>query len=178
MIGFNYGNAHANKTVTPERMAQVRAMLDTPVKRGAVMEFDDLCTDCPGVFRHGGKWYMVFIAISKDTDRSGYETHLAESEDLLHWTCRGTLLRRDEKRVWDARQIAGYPALYDISVGGGCALGKYADRYWMTYLAGASDGYEPDPLLMGIASAADPLDADSYVRRGDPHAPRRGRPVL
>ncbi len=168
MIGFAYGNPRAGMTVTPERMREVRAMLDTPVRRGAVMEFGDRFTDCPGVFRHGGRWYMVFIAISKDTKVSGYETHLAESDDLLHWTYRGTLLRRDGSRTWDARQIAGYPALYDVSAGSGCALGTHAGRYWMTYLAGASDGYEPDPLLMGIASAADPLDAASYVRGGEP----------
>ena len=52
MIGFNYGNPGAGKTVTPERMRAVRAMLDTPVKRGAVMEFDDrfycACTAGPG----------------------------------------------------------------------------------------------------------------------------------
>ena len=55
MIGFNYGKPGAGKTVTPERMRAVRAMLDTPVKRGAVMEFDDRYTDCPSVFRYGGR---------------------------------------------------------------------------------------------------------------------------
>ena len=164
MIDFNYRNPYAGKMVTPERMREVRAMLDTPVLRGPVMEFDDRFTDCPCVFRHGGRWYMIFIAISKDTKISGYETHLAESDDLLRWTWRGTLLRRDETRTWDSKQIAGYAALYDVSVGGGCALGTYGGRYWMSYMAGASDGYEPDPLLMGIASAGDPLDASSFVR--------------
>ncbi|MBQ4351011.1 MAG: glycosylase [Clostridia bacterium] len=164
MIGFNYGKPGAGKTVTPERMRAVRAMLDTPVKRGAVMEFDDRYTDCPSVFRYGGRWIMTFIAIAKDTSVSGYETHYAESDDLLRWEYRGPLLRRDERRVWDSKQIAGYAALYDPALDGGSRLTTHGGRYWMTYLAGASDGYEPDPLLMGIASAADPTDPGTYVR--------------
>ena len=164
MIGFNYGNPKAGRMVTPERMRQVRAMLDTPVKRGAVMEFDDRFTDCPSVFRYGDRWLMIFIAIAKDTAVSGYETHLAESDDLLSWRYVGPLLRRDESRAWDSKQIAGYAALYDTAVDGGCTLTAHGGRYWMTYLAGSSDGYEPDPLLMGIASAEDPADPDSYAR--------------
>lgn len=38
----------------------------------------------------------------------------------------------------------------------------------MTYLAGSGDGYEPDPLLMGIASAKDPTDPLTYIRRDRP----------
>ena len=168
MIEFNYSNKYSGKMITPERMREVRAMLDTPVKRGPVMEFSDRYTDCPGVFRYEGRWYMYFIAISKDVKVSGYETHLAASDDLLHWGYIGRILKRDESRVWDSKQIAGYPTLYDLSVGGGCALDRHDGKYWMTYLAGASDGYEPDPLLMGIASNTDPLDPCSFVRRHKP----------
>ena len=168
MIDFNYRNRYAGKFVTPEIMREVRAFLDTPVKRGPVMEFDDRWTDCPAVFRHGEKWYMIFIAISKDVRVSGYETHLAVSDDLLHWDYLGTILKRDGSRTWDSRQIAGYPALYDPAVGSGCRLGQYGGKYWLTYLAGSSDGYEPDPLLMGIARAADPLDPGTYVRCDEP----------
>ena len=168
MIGFNYGNPYSGRMVTPERMRQTRAMLDTPVKRGAVMEFPDRYTDCPSVFRYGERWIMTFIAISKDTSVSGYETHYAESDDLLSWHCRGPLLTRDETREWDSKQIAGYAALYDTAPGEGCRLTPENGRYRMTYLAGASDGYEPDPLLMGVASAEDPTDPASYTRCARP----------
>ena len=164
MIDFRYDNPRAAETVTPERMREVRALLDTPVKRGAVMEFSDRFTDCPSVFRYGGRWIMTFIAISKDTAVSGYETHFAESDDLLSWEYRGPVLKRDGSRVWDSKQIAGYAALYDPQIGGGCRLSTHGGRYWMTYLAGASDGYEPDPLLMGIASAGDPTEPGTYTR--------------
>ncbi len=168
MIGFNYGNPYSGRMVTPERMRQTRAMLDTPVKRGAVMEFPDRYTDCPSVFRYGERWIMTFIAISKDTSVSGYETHYAESEDLLSWHYRGPLLTRDETREWDSKQIAGYAALYDTAPGEGCRLTPENGRYRMTYLAGSSDGYEPDPLLMGVASAKDPADPASYTRCARP----------
>ena len=168
MIGFNYDNPYSGRMVTPERMRQTRAMLDTPVKRGAVMEFPDRYTDCPSVFRYGERWIMTFIAISKDTSVSGYETHYAESDDLLSWHCRGPLLTRDESREWDSKQIAGYAALYDTAPGEGCRLTPENGRYRMTYLAGASDGYEPDPLLMGVASAKDPADPASYTRYARP----------
>ena len=168
MIGFNYGNPYSGRMVTPERMRQTRAMLDTPVKRGAVMEFPDRYTDCPSVFRYGERWIMTFIAISKDTSVSGYETHYAESDDLLSWHYRGPLLTRDETREWDSKQIAGYAALYDTAPGEGCRLTPENGRYRMTYLAGASDGYEPDPLLMGVASAKDPTDPASYTRCARP----------
>ena len=168
MIGFNYDNPYSGRMVTPERMRQTRAMLDTPVKRRAVMEFPDRYTDCPSVFRYGERWIMTFIAISKDTSVSGYETHYAESDDLLSWHCRGPLLTRDESREWDSKQIAGYAALYDTAPGGGCRLTPENGRYRMTYLAGASDGYEPDPLLMGVASAKDPTDPASYTRCARP----------
>ena len=168
MIGFNYDNPYSGRMVTPERMRQTRAMLDTPVKRGAVMEFPDRYTDCPSVFRYGERWIMTFIAISKDTSVSGYETHYAESDDLLSWHCRGPLLTRDETREWDSKQIAGYAALYDTAPGEGCRLTPENGRYRMTYLAGASDGYEPDPLLMGVASAEDPTDPASYTRCARP----------
>lgn len=168
MTDFIYNNKYSEKTVTSERMIKVWKMLRTPFKRGAVMEFDDRFTDCPGVFRHKDRWYMIFIAISKDTSVSGYETHLAESDDLLNWTYVGKIFERDESRVWDSKQIAGYPALYDTKVGGWCDLSTFDDKYWMTYLAGASDGYEPDPLLVGIASSSDPIDVNSYVRNDKP----------
>ncbi|MBE6725592.1 MAG: glycosylase [Ruminococcaceae bacterium] len=164
LIPFNYATPLADRFVTPERMREVRAMLDTPVKRGSVIEFPDRFADCPSVFRWKDRWIMTFIAISKDTSVSGYETHFAESDDLLHWRYRAPLLRRDESRVWDSKQIAGYAALYDPGIDRGSRLTAHAGRYWMTYLAGSSDGYEPDPLLMGIASAEDPTDPDSFIR--------------
>ena len=168
MIDFNYNNKYKNKIVTPEKMISVRKMLDTSVLHGPIIEFDDLYTDCPSVFRYNDKWYMYFIAISKDVRISGYETHLATSPDLLNWTYVGPILTRDETRIWDSKQIAGYASLYNPNIGSGCKLENYDNKYWITYLAGASDGYEPDPLLMGISSTTSPIDKSSFTRLDNP----------
>lgn len=105
MIDYNYNNKYSKKLVTPERMIEVWKMLRTPVLRGAVMEFDDMFTDCPGVFRHNDKWYMIFIAIFKDAGVSGYETHLAESDDLVHrteWLADPTVAPSSENKSQNA----------------------------------------------------------------------------
>jgi predicted GH43/DUF377 family glycosyl hydrolase len=165
MIEFNYDRIRNTKQVTPELMKEVRAALDTKNFRGSVMELSDYYTDCPSVIRYQGRFYMYFIAIPKDVSKSGYETHIAASDDLLHWGYIGRLLCRDDSRIWDSKQIAGYAALYNIEWNGGCELKTANDgRYYLTYLAGAQDGYEPDPLFMGIASSPDPLDKNAFVR--------------
>ena len=64
--------------------------------------------DCPSVFRHGGRWYMVYIRMNK----VGYETQLAASDDLLSWRPLGKILSF-RKGTWDASQAAGFVALQD-----------------------------------------------------------------
>ena len=40
--------------------------------------------------------------------------------------------------------------------------------YYLSYLAGNSDGYEPDPLYMGLAKSSDPTDGEQYIRLENP----------
>ena len=155
-------------TVPREVMKQTFEAIRTPVKHGAVMKFDSDWTDSPSVFRYGGMFYMYFISISKDTSISGYETHLAKSADLLNWEYIGTVLRRDSRDHWDSRQCAGYAAYMDITLDGTYELGRVADTYHVSYLAGNSDGYEPDPLYMGLARSEDPTDPAAFTRLPDP----------
>jgi len=169
MIEINHNRIRNTKQVPPELMKKIRAFLETKNFRGSVMELPDYYTDCPSVIRYQGRFYMYFIAISKDVSKSGYETHLAASDDLLHWGYIGRILCRDDTRCWDSKQIAGYAALYDTNLNRGCELMPAADgRYYLTYLAGADDGYEPDPLFMGIASSSDPLNKDAFHRSDKP----------
>ena len=51
----------------------------------AVIKWENDFTDSPTVFKKDGVFYMYFIAISKDCNVSGYETHLAKSDDLINW---------------------------------------------------------------------------------------------
>ena len=43
---------------------------------------------CPNVFRHDGRWYMLYAGIRNEV---GYETRLAASDDLLRWKPLGTV---------------------------------------------------------------------------------------
>ncbi|MBQ8896882.1 MAG: glycosylase [Clostridia bacterium] len=150
--------------ITEEEMVSVYEKMKTPVKRGAVVKWENDFTDSPTVFQKDGVFYMYFIAISKDCSVSGYETHLASSVDLVNWEYRYPVFRRNDLDRWDSRQCAGYAAFKDIAFEGTNGLIKPNGSYYLSYLGGNSDGYEPDPLYMGLARSDDPTRANSFVR--------------
>ncbi len=154
--------------VSRDEMQAIYEQIRTPKKLGAVMKWENDFTDCPTVFRHNGMFYMYFIAISKDTRVSGYETHLAKSADLVNWDYVGRIFERNNLNRWDSKQVAGYVGFYDIAFGGTNGLQQVNGGYYLTYLAGNSDGYEPDPLLMGMAKTTDPTDPKAAIRFPDP----------
>ena len=71
-----------------------------PVLTGSGVEgtFNSRAVDCPTVFRHNGQFYMMYFGF----DGTGYQTALAVSDDLLHWTHRTVILPRGSKRGWDS----------------------------------------------------------------------------
>ncbi len=156
------------KAVSAQEMADIYEKIKTPHKLGAVMKWEHDMTDSATVFQKDGVFYMYFIAISKDTRISGYETHLARSKDLVHWEYIAPIFRRNEENHWDSKQCAGYVAYPDIRFDGTGELQKINDSYYISYLAGNSDGYEPDPLYMGLAKSADPTDANRFLRFSAP----------
>jgi predicted GH43/DUF377 family glycosyl hydrolase len=102
-------------------------------------------------------------------NRLGYETHLAESPDLLNWKPLGKILSFSDRDTWDKWQIDGGLALIDHDWNGTQELRAFDDKYWMTYIGGAKQGYEPDPLAMGVAFTADPTKAKEWSRfEGNP----------
>jgi len=148
-------NPQPSYFVPQEEMVYVYEQVNTPVKHGIVVFPEDttLYADSPGVFRHDGKWYMTWIAF----DGKGYETWLSESGDLLHWTNLGKILSYRDG-WWDCWQRAGYPALQDMEWGGSYELEQYDGKYWMSYLAGDTSGYEAGVLTVGMA-CSDSLNA-------------------
>ena len=154
--------------VTDAEMATIYKKIKTPVKHGAVIKWENDFTDSPTVFKKDGVFYMYFVAISKDCSVSGYETHLARSADLKQWEYLGTIFRRNDQNHWDSKQCAGYAAFRDIRFDSTNELAKINGSYYISYLAGNSDGYEPDPLYMGLAKTSDPIDPDSFVRFEQP----------
>jgi predicted GH43/DUF377 family glycosyl hydrolase len=116
--------------------------------------------DCPNVFRHGENWYMLYVAIK---DKIGYETYLAESVDLVDWRPLGKILPFAESG-WDRWQADGSLALVDYQWEGTHELQKFQGNYWMSYFGGAKQGYEPDPLSLGMAYTTTPTEPVAWTR--------------
>lgn len=135
--------------ISEAEMEQIYQEVKTPYKYGLVLTPDqkgDLM-DCPSVYRIGKKWYMTYLVF----DGEGYETWLAESTDLLEWTPLGKQMSKEPGDKWDSKQRAGYNALIDTKWGGSYKPHRYDGKYWMSYFGGASVGYEPEPLAIGMA---------------------------
>ncbi len=150
----------ASQSVPVERMQQVYEEVKTPFKYGVVIRGEEgQLIDCPSIFQYNKKWYMVYVSI---TNEIGYETFLAESSDLLHWTKLGKIMsfRADG---WDRWQVDGGIALCDTRWGGGSKLQSFDGKYWMSYIGGALQGYEPDPLAIGMAWTKTPTETKEWT---------------
>lgn len=158
------------KTEVPQaEMDKIYEEVKTPYKYGLVMTGTDAdkMTDCPTIIRRDGKWYMYYFVF----DGRGYETWLAESENLLDWKTTGRVLSFSDETDWDWNQKGGYIALPDTRWEGGYSLEPYNGKYWMSYFGGPAVGYEAGMLSIGIA-----------FTEGDPTLPhewqRLHKPVL
>ena len=140
--------------VEQNTMQQIYDEVKTPFKYGIVLQgaSRDELVDCPSIFRAGAHWYMMYVAI---TNKVGYQTFLASSDDLLHWTKLGKILPFS-KSGWDAWQADAGIALADYRWDGTHELEKFAGKYWLSYIGGAKQGYETDPLSLGIAWTREP----------------------
>lgn len=147
------------KIVDDTMMQQVYDEVRTPFKYGVILKggSKDEMVDCPSVFRSREHWYMIYVAITNMaiTNKVGYQTFLAQSDDLLHWTKLGRILTFSESG-WDAWQADGGIALADYHWNGTHELEQFDGRYWLSYIGGAKPGYETDPLSMGIAWTEEP----------------------
>lgn len=92
MVEFKKSSKEA---VTEAEMQAVYKKISTPHKLGAVIKWEDYYTDSPTVFKKDGIFYMYFVAIAKDCNISGYETHLAKSKDLINWEYCGAIFKRN-----------------------------------------------------------------------------------
>ena len=164
-------SAVATPQIATEAMRDIYEQTKTPFKYGIVIHPPQgKIVDCPSVFRFSGKWHMFYIQWTREI---GYETHLADSEDLLHWEPRGKILSFREGDTWDKWQAGGTIQLIDHRWEGSHEPQQFAGKYWMTYLGGARQGYETDPLAIGMATngCIPGHNTDDSFR-----APRGGRP--
>jgi hypothetical protein len=140
----------AGRVVDTNAMWQIYDEVKTPFKYGVVLKgaATTELVDCPSIFRDGEHWYMMYVAIS---NKVGYQTFLARSDDLLHWDKMGSVLSFNGPGHWDAWQADGGIALADYHWDGPHTLETFDGRYWLSYIGGAIQGYETDPLSIGLA---------------------------
>lgn len=150
------------QVVDGDTMQQVYDEVKTPFKYGVVLkgEGTNELVDCPSVFRSGKHWYMMYVAI---TNKVGYQTYLARSDDLLHWDKMGKILSFTGTG-WDAWQADGGIALADYDWDGTHQLEQFDGKYWLSYIGGARQGYETDPLAIGIAWSKTPTAIEEWKR--------------
>jgi predicted GH43/DUF377 family glycosyl hydrolase len=144
-------------------MQEIYETVKTPFKYGVVLpdEGTNEFVDCPSIFREGQHWYMMYVAIS---NRVGYQTYLARSDDLLRWEKLGKVLSFAPTNQWDAWQADGGIALADYHWPGTHELEKFAGKYWLSYIGGARRGYETDPLAIGLAWTTEPTSPQEWSR--------------
>jgi len=130
------------RLVGPNTMQRIYDEVKTPFKYGVVIRGSDTneLVDCPSIFRSGEHWYMMYVAIS---NKVGYQTFLARSDDLLHWEKLGRILSFGKTNAWDAWQADGGVALADYRWDGSQELEKFDGKFWLTYIGGAKQGTKP-----------------------------------
>ena len=155
----------------------------TPYKYGKAIippkedTFSSRGTDCPFLFRHNGKFYMMYIGF----DGIGYQTALCTSDDLIHWKEEGVILKRGCHKEWDKVGMAGVWILKDCDLYGTNELIKVDGKYWLFYHSYPNEGYEQGAAKVGLAYTDDenlldwkfvdepifcPEDGDSWERGG------------
>ena len=151
--------------VSTQQMQRVFEQVKTPYKYGVVFSHPDSTKmmDSPSIFRWKGSWYMSYIIF----DGKGYETWLAQSDDLLHWTTKGRIMSFTNEG-WDANQKAGYLSLIDTKWGGSYQLQSFKEQYWLSYLGGSITGYEAGRLGIGMAHTDNPTKASEWTRFSKP----------
>lgn len=121
------------------------------VGSGEEGSFDKNAVDCPFVFQHNDKFYMMYVGF----DGTGYQTALATSDDLLNWEHLAVILRRNENQHWDSENIAGTWIMKEHDINAPPVLKKWDNKYWLVYHAYPEQGYEVGPAKIGLAWTED-----------------------
>ncbi|MBW8015627.1 MAG: hypothetical protein FVQ82_05535 [Planctomycetes bacterium] len=121
-----------------------------------VKGYEDVAkTDVPTVFQIPGdkKWYMTFIGF----DGKGYQSFIAESDDLIKWTNMRLAMGYGPKDSFDYGGVVLGAYLYDsYDIKAPRTLKKKDGKYFSLYGAyPRQGGYELRPGYEGVASSAD-----------------------
>ncbi len=141
----------------PYRNWHYHPNLVIPAKPG-IKGFEDVSmTDVPTVFQIKGKnkWYMTFIGF----DGKGYQSFIAESEDLVHWGNMRLAMGYGPEGEFDYGGVVLGAYLYeDYDIKAPRTLKKKDGKYFSLYGAyPRQGGYELRPGYEGVASSEDGL---------------------
>lgn len=125
--------------------------------------FDSKFVDAPLVFRGPDRFYMTFYGF----DGTGYQTGLAESEDLITWKKRGLALARDPGSPITRYNIAMSSVLREPGLRSAGRPLKVNGRYVASWNAYPRPGMEEGPAVIGLAWSDDLI-----------HWERDDRPIL
>ena len=110
-------------------------------------------TDVPTVFQIEGdkRWYMTFIGF----DGKGYQSFVAESDDLVHWKNMRLAMGYGPVNSFDHGGVVLGAFLYaDYDIKAPRILKKHKGKYWSLYGAyPRQGGYELRPGYEGVASS-------------------------
>jgi predicted GH43/DUF377 family glycosyl hydrolase len=127
-----------------------KLILSATGKKG---DFDERGVDDPIVFYANGAFQMLYIG----WDGIGYQTGLATSTDLVHWTRTALVAPRDPASKYTKYNLALSSILRDKNLRGrGDAL-KVNGRYLGAWNAYPSAGYEEGAAVIGLAWSDDLL---------------------
>jgi predicted GH43/DUF377 family glycosyl hydrolase len=136
---------------------------------GTAGDFDEKFVDCPFVFRHQDEFRMTYIGF----DGTGYQTGLARSADLVHWTRMGCILRRQPDNPVFRYNIAMMWIVRENAALGPGDLTKVRGRYLGAWHAYPNPGMEAGPAVIGLCWSDDLLHWEleaPCLRPDDPDA--------
>ena len=137
---------------------------ETPYKYGKLVlkasgepgTFDSKSVDCPFVFHQHEKFYMTYVAF----DGVGYQTGLAQSNDLTNWKKCGCILKRDPSSPIIRYNGALNWIVRKNSVRSMGELKKVRGRFLGAYHAYPNRGYEQGRAVIGLCWSDDLMHWD------------------
>lgn len=115
--------------------------------------FDSKFVDCPFVFSANGRFHMTYIGF----DGVGYQTGLAQSDDLVNWSRVALILRRDPSNPTFRYNIAMMCILRENELWSPGRLRKVNGRYLGAWHAYPNEGMEKGAAVIGLAWSHDLL---------------------
>lgn len=140
---------------TPHKIG--RLVLSASGEPGA---FDERAVDQPFLFKHDGRFFMTFVGY----DGKGYQTGLAESDDLANWKRTALILPRNLDDPVTRWNIATSSLLRENAMESEGRLLKVDGRYVCAWHAYPNPGYEEGPAVIGLAWSDDLI----HWERGEP----------